>query len=126
MKFGQFWFQGRVSREFDYCLTSFDDARKFSVYWGGTQPLKPGPNGIMLGDVAQFDNRRYEWLASYDYGTGLRWFGGFKSKREASMFLLGAKCERDHAAKAHNSQGEQPMAEIYTGRVDLLAHMTEY
>lgn len=107
----------RLRREtFDYDTTRFDDGIKHGVYYGGTQPLKPGPNGVLLGDVARV-NWSAEWFATPDSGDAetLRWYGGFKSRQEASIFLLGMKAGRDRPARLSLNSKVTPTSEAYTG-----------
>ena len=113
-------YMGAFARSFDYCASRGDGWVKYAVYHGGTQPLKPGRNGTLLGDVMRHScDADGEWFATYDYGdaSALRWFGGFKSRREAAMFLLAAKCERDMPGRAVIRGTEQPLSEAYKGRV---------
>jgi hypothetical protein len=90
-----------ASHVFDYCATRFDDAVKYSVCYGGTHPLSPGENGVTIGDVARHYGSRF-WWATSDTGDAdtLRWFGPFTSRKEASVFLVGARIERDMPARS--------------------------
>lgn len=108
-----FWFRRDT---FDYDVTRFDDGVKYGVYYGGTQPLKRGENGVLLGDVARV-NWSAEWFATPDSGDAdrLRWFRGFKTRQEASLFLLGMKAERDRSACHFGNGGMVPLTEVYTG-----------
>lgn len=89
-----------INREFDYCATSFDNGVKYSVCYGGTHPLNSGTNGVTIGDVARFTNGDECWYATPDTGdaVALRWTGGFASRMEASLWLLGTRMERDRPA----------------------------
>lgn len=100
-------YAGKVGRTFTYQLTRFDDARKFSVRY----------HGVALGDVAELAMQPGEWFATYDHGDAdsLRWFGGFTSRREASMFLLAAKIQRD--MPAHTNRPTRTAAIGDTGAV---------
>lgn len=97
---------------FDYCKTSFDNGKKYSVYYGGTLPLKPGPNGKMVGYVAKFHSDPHEWYATADTGDAvcLRWIGGFSSRVEASLFLVGQTLERDDSAAFFHKGQATPLA----------------
>lgn len=106
-----------VARDsFDYCSTLFDNGTKYAVYYGGTQPLKPGPNGRLVGQVAVYRDNANEWYATADSGdaAGLRWTGGFGSRRAAAVFLVAQGMERHNpAVSVHKGQvtrlGTSPM-----------------
>ena len=89
------------SDTFDYVATRGDNAVKYGVWYGGTAPLNRGANGAYIGDVARLDGRN-DWLATGLYDTSTMnsaadqlWLGGFKTRKEASIYLLGHRCERD-------------------------------
>jgi|SRR3569623_1673486 len=104
MKFTMPNFFGSMRRDFDYCETSFDDGVKYSVYYGGKQPLscrQGEESGTDIGDVARFNHEPKRWFACADTGraSDIMWVGGFSSRVEASIYLFGRKMERDNPRK---------------------------
>lgn len=105
---------------FDYCRTGFDDGVVYAVYYGGTQPLRPGRNGVLLGDVARFVDDAWAWFATPDSGdaVSLRWYGRFTSRAEAALFLLGMKFERDIPARSVVGGVSRALGEVSLGRLE--------
>lgn len=93
---------------FEFIATRFDDG----VKWHATF------NGVEIGDTARLDWRE-GWSATYDSGDAdtLRWYGGFRSRQEAAIFLLGAKAERDRRALSIVRGQSRPLEEVYTGQL---------
>jgi hypothetical protein len=92
----------KVSNEFDYVATKFDNATKYGVWFGGRAPLNGLPGhgyGQYVGDVFRYSNDvAYptkpwdKWYASPDKSSdavNMRWFGPFKTRRNAALWLVG-------------------------------------
>jgi hypothetical protein len=94
----------KVSDEFDYVATKFDNATKYGVWYGGKAPLNGGGSikwtmGRYIGDVFRYSNDvAYphkpwdKWFASPDKSSdavNMRWFGPFKTRRNAALWLVG-------------------------------------
>jgi len=94
----------RISHTFDYVATRGDNEVKYGVWYGGTAPLNKGDNGVYIGDVARI-NGRDDWVATTPWDSSRhvsaadqQWIGGFKTRKEASVYLVGRKFERDNMA----------------------------
>lgn len=93
---------GSMSTTLDYVTTRGDNVVKYGVWYGGTAPLNPGANGVYIGDVARTEGRD-GWLATTPWDSTRHhsaadqdWLGGFKTRKEASVYLVGRQYERDN------------------------------
>lgn len=86
-----------VSRVFDYALTIIGTGdRVHSVWHGGKTPLNGGgangvPKGTYIGRVWDRCNDG-DFYAAQDHGedwVDLTWYGPFKTRIEACIFLVG-------------------------------------
>jgi hypothetical protein len=80
-----------VELRFDYVATRFDDGVKYGV-WTNRAPLNrgAGESGTFIGGVAHYSGEA-AWYSTRDAGDAvlLRWYGPFRTRREATLFLYG-------------------------------------
>lgn len=90
----------QVAETFDYVPTRGDNGVKYGVWYGGTAPLRAGNNGRYIGDVARLDGLP-GWRASADSGDAAdcRWITGFRTRREATLCLVGMYQQRVRPAR---------------------------
>lgn len=94
----------KVSGDFDYVATRFDNAVKYGVWHGGKAPLNGGGSvkwemGRYIGDVMRYSDDvaypvdpAHKWFASGSRGMNavdMEWYGPFNSRKEASLWLTG-------------------------------------
>jgi hypothetical protein len=87
-------YKGKMSRVNDYVLTRTDENLIYSVWHGGHAPLNGG-GGTYIGRVTR---KITGWYATTDDGQAyddLPWVGGFRTRTEATVFLVGARYVRD-------------------------------
>jgi len=95
----------KLSTEFDYVATRFDNAVKYGVWHGGKAPLNgvgSSPVGRYIGDVMRYSDDvaypldpAHNWWASCSpwptSAADMEWYGPFNSRKEASLWLIGIR-----------------------------------